>query len=204
MTDCDPQIIEVIQGGMVGMSAAQEILESRGILIVDADISKASLAPAFQKLLEFYFDPTFNEDIQIILNSPGGESDAGWAFIDIMDFVKTRLRIRTIALGSVASMATMIFVNGDERIMGPNTVSMLHQYSTFLGGTHADLLASRKMQDEAHSQMVRHLQNRSKYETREQVEEKLLRTTDTWMTPEDMLAHGLADTVWTPQKKQIS
>ena len=51
-----------------------------------------------------HFNSGFNEPIQIIINSPGGFTDAGWAFIDMMEFVKNE--IITIAVGEIASMAT--------------------------------------------------------------------------------------------------
>ena len=46
-------------------------LEERGIIIIDKEISKKSLAKASHRLLAMGLDPEFNDTVQIILNSPG-------------------------------------------------------------------------------------------------------------------------------------
>lgn len=168
-------------------------LSERGIILINTDIDKQSLAIATEALLEYHFDPEFQEDVQIILNSPGGYTDAGWAFIDIMDFV--RYKIKTIAVGEIASMATDIFVNGDERIIAPHTSIMIHPHSGGNDGKYHELVASRKMEDLEHQRRMNHYLERSKYSSEEDVKKFILKETDNWLTPEEMLEHGLADKI---------
>lgn len=173
-------------------------LENRGIIMISGEISKETLARATRALLRLHFNKEFNEEVQIIINSPGGYTDAGWAFIDMMDFVD--LKIRTIAMGEICSMATSIFIAGDERIMSPNSCAMIHQFSWGSQGTYSDLVAQRKAEDMEHEREIRHLIAHSKYKNEEDIRKFILLDTDHWLTPEEMQKHGLCDEVFVSKK----
>lgn len=175
-----------------------DALESRGILIIDDTISKQSLAHASKKLLSYHFDTSFSNDIQIILNSPGGYLDAGHSFIDLMGWV--RHKVRTIALGEICSMATLIFIHGDERIMAPNSTAMIHQFSSFSEGRYTDLVAARKYEDMEMKKHLNMLLQCSKYRTIEEIKKHLLHTNDNYMTPKEMMEHGLCEGIFEPYK----
>jgi len=194
---CDEEDCECGAGGpppgmMVPINQDQNELDMRGIIVVNQAISKPGLARATERLLCLHFDEDFDGEIQIILNSPGGYVDAGWAFIDLMGWV--RCPIRTIAVGEICSMATAIFVAGDYRVMTANSTAMIHQFSAYSGGTYSDLVANRKSEDMEHDKNIQHLIENSKYTTRKDVEEKLLLHKDNWLSPAEMKAHGLSDT----------
>jgi ATP-dependent Clp protease protease subunit len=143
--------------------------------------------------LSLHFNPNFTETIQIIINSPGGYTDAGWAFIDMMDFVKND--IKTIAVGEIASMATSIFISGDERVMSANSVAMIHEFSTGSSGNYSELVASRKAEDMEYQKDLNHLLKHSRYTTQTQITANLLKETDNWLTPTEMKYHGLCDEI---------
>lgn len=180
--------------------AQEDPLVTRGIIIIDNIISNQSLADASKQLLSFHFDETFIDPIQIILNSPGGYNNAGHSFIDLMGFIKNP--IRTIALGQIASMATLIFIHGDERIIGPNCTSMIHQFSYCSEGNYSDLVASRKHEDMEASRHIQMYMNCSKYNTIDQVQKHLIKSYDNFLSPEEMLEHGLCDQIFTSHKKR--
>lgn len=175
------------------MRPEQKALEDRGIIVINDVISKESLAAASSKLLTMHFDKDFNDNAQLIINSPGGYLDACWAFIDIMDTV--RMPIRTIAMGEIASAATMIFVAGDERIMAPNSTAMIHNFSAGNFGTYYDLVAGRKQEDYQNKRIVEHFIRHSKYTKTKEVIDNILLDKDNWLTPTEMKKHGLCDTV---------
>jgi len=168
-------------------------LEDRGIIFINSIITKATLDRAYKKLLTLHFNPNFTDTIQILINSPGGYTDAGWAFIDIMEFVKNP--IRTVAIGEIASMATSIFIAGDERIMSPNSVAMIHEFSTGTAGNYSELVASRKAEDIEYQKDLDHLLRHSRYSTQAQITTNLLKETDNWLTPNEMKLHGLCDQI---------
>lgn len=61
---------------------------------------------------------------EVHINSDGGIVDVGF---DIYNFIKSLgLPITTIGSGTVASIATIIFMAGDTRIVKPNTQFMIH------------------------------------------------------------------------------
>jgi ATP-dependent Clp protease protease subunit len=199
----DEEVQEEVQVMHMPMMMASEDreLEERGIIILDREISKQTLARASAKLLAFQFNEKWNEPIQLILNSPGGYLDAAWAFIDIMDSI--RLPIRTIAMGEIVSAAAMIFVAGDERVMSPNSSAMIHHFSTMTGGSYPELVASRKSEDLQAKRIVQHfLKHSTKYKNAKEVEDKILLSHDNWLSPQEMQKHGLCDVVLASKKKK--
>jgi ATP-dependent protease ClpP protease subunit len=171
-------------------------LENRGIIIIDQYICKETLAKAYKRLLAIHFDETFTDEVQIILNSPGGQCDAGWAFIDLMGFVKNP--IKTIAMGEVCSMATHIFIAGDHRVVAPNTSAMIHQFSDYGEGNYGDLIAKQKGWKLEMEKDIAHLIRCSKYTSRSQVEKNLLKGNDNWLSPKEMKKHGLCEEIFKP------
>jgi ATP-dependent Clp protease protease subunit len=173
-------------------------LENRGIITISGEISKDSLARATRTLLRLHFDKEFHDPVQIIINSPGGYTDAGWAFIDMISFVD--LEIRTIAMGECCSMAANILISGDHRIVSPNCCVMIHQFSWSTAGNYSNLVAQRKAEDMEHDREIRHLIQHSKYDTEEEIRNHILLDNDHWLTPEEMLSHGLCDEIFIPRK----
>jgi ATP-dependent Clp protease protease subunit len=179
----------------------QNSLEKQGILFLNDGISKASLAPLTTKLLEYHYDLKFNDEIQLYINSPGGYLDATWAFIDLMQSI--RLPIRTIAVGEIASGATMIFIAGDTRDMSPNCSAMIHHLSAGSAGSYPDLVASRKWQDFETEKIIKHFIKFSKFKTRKAVLENLLINQDNYLEPAEMKKYGLCDNILVPRKQKL-
>lgn len=99
-------------------------------------------------------------DINIYINSPGGEITAGLAIYDTMQFI--RPNVSTICIGQAASMAAVLLAAGTEgkRFALPNSRIILHQP---LGGVHgqaADIDIQTKeilrMKDRINKILVQH------------------------------------------------
>lgn len=176
-------------------------LTNRGIIFLDDVINKQSIAGILKQLWAFHFDENFTDTVQLIINSPGGYVDAGWALVDTMESV--RYKIRTVALGQIASMATMVFVAGDERIMSPNSLAMIHHFSGSFSGSYRDLLANRKMEDIMYKRTIKHFVKYSKYNTEKEILNKLLKDQDFWLMPQEMKKHGMCDVVCEKKGKKI-
>ena len=94
--------------------------------------------------LNFYDDGS-KEPITLYLASPGGECDAGWALIDLMEKIKKHgTPIRTIGAGSCSSMAAIILAAGSvgERYAFPSSRIMIHQAGVELTGGKLDDIAN--------------------------------------------------------------
>lgn len=178
-----------------------KVLDRRGILFLDKDITKESVSVIIEKLLSLEFDENFTDSVQLIINSPGGYLDAMWALVDTMDSV--RYPIRTVAMGQICSAATMIFIAGDERIMSPNSVAMVHHFSGGNYGGYPELIASRKNEDMQFHKIVNHFIRNGKYTTAKEVTDHILLDQDNWLSPQEMKKHGLCDTVMVaPDRKK--
>src|SRR6266481_8006605 len=87
-----------------------------------------------------------DEDIRLYVNSPGGDSYAGFAIYDAMQFVKPD--VQTYAVGMAMSAGAMILAGGaaGKRFVLPNSKVMIHQGSGGTRGTPADIqIAAREI-----------------------------------------------------------
>jgi ATP-dependent Clp protease, protease subunit len=177
-----------------------KLLRNRAILMLSGPITQNHLGLCHE-LLAYHFMPEFNNPITLLINSPGGICEVGWAIIDVMNFI--RLPVHTVCIGLAASMAADIFVNGDQRIMGEHSTLMIHPHSSISAGSHSKLVATLKGDMIEHNRRVQHYVTNSKYSNRGEVELNLLETKgeDLYLTPEECVYHGLADEIAISNKK---
>ena len=131
------------------------------------------------------------EPITIIISSFGGSVYASFAITDMMEYIKAP--IVTIGIGKIMSAGLMIFMAGDERLVSQNVSILAHRFSAGVGGTQAELKARQREFDIIHDQMIAHFIKHTNLDTKEEVEDKLLRETDTYLTPEEVMQYGIAD-----------
>lgn len=116
---------------------AAKLLKSRTIIVsktVDDKLAAAVIAQL--RILE---DDDPDKLITMIVNSPGGSADSGFAIMDYMRFVKPK--VRSIVCGICASAAVMIHLGGnkEQRFCTPNSRFLLHQPSMSARGQASDL-----------------------------------------------------------------
>ena len=133
-----------------------------------------------------------DKDVTIYINSPGGEVSSGLAIYDVMRAVPCK--IRTVCVGTAASMAAVLFAAGDRREILQHSKIMIHDplVSPGMAGSALEI-------QEKSSQLMR---------TRKILCGILVRHTgkslnqiyrvsrkDTWFEAEKAVAFGLADAV---------
>lgn len=94
--------------------------------------------------LNFYNDGT-KDPITIYIASPGGECDAGWALIDMIEKIKkSGTPVYTICAGSCSSMAAVILSAGSKgyRYAFPSARIMIHQAGIDITGGKLDDIAN--------------------------------------------------------------
>ena len=64
------------------------------------------------------------EKVVFCINSPGGEVGAGLAVYDYLRLMKSP--VRTVCIGTAASMGSILFLAGDKREMLPHSRIMIH------------------------------------------------------------------------------
>jgi ATP-dependent Clp protease protease subunit len=119
-----PMVIETTGRGERAYDIYSLLLRNRIIFLgTPIDDHVANLVVA-QMLFLDREDP--ERDIQLYINSPGGIIYAGLAIYDTMQLVRSD--VRTIAIGSTASMATVLLAGGTKgkRAALPNSTVHMH------------------------------------------------------------------------------
>jgi ATP-dependent Clp protease protease subunit len=132
--------------------------------------------------------------LTIYINSYGGDLYQAFALIDVMK--ESKRPIKVIGIGAVMSAAFLIFACGTKgmREAGKNASFMCHQYSDAFDGKHHDLKATMAEGDRCNKQMIDVLCEASGL-TETKIKSKLLPATDVYLSPQQVLDLGIADTI---------
>jgi len=84
---------------------------------------------------------------------------------------------------------------GNERIISENATVLSHRFWTFTGGSQAELEAVAVQFKIVHNRIVNHYIAYSAYQSKEEIEDILLKTVDVYLTPKQAIKHGLADRI---------
>jgi ATP-dependent Clp protease, protease subunit len=120
-----PYIVEETPRGERAYDIYSRLLKDRIVFLGSAvDAAVANLITAQLLYLEAE-DP--ERDIELYINSPGGETSAGLAIYDTMQYVKPH--VRTLCVGLAASAAALLLAAGTrgKRYALPNARIMIHQ-----------------------------------------------------------------------------
>ncbi|MGA1195629.1 MAG: ClpP family protease [Candidatus Latescibacterota bacterium] len=160
---------------------------SRTILISQQVDSKLTQSVMASLLLMDQEDP--QKPINVLINSPGGSADDGFAIYDALRFV--RAPVRTINVGLSASAATVIMLGApkEHRYALPNARIMIHQPLGNIPGTSAENI---KRWAEQIIKLRAKINELYAKETGRPVEEIAQDTDrDRWFTPEEAVEYGL-------------
>jgi ATP-dependent Clp protease protease subunit len=175
-------------------------LKDHGIIYVSGNIDGGTAENVCKQIIEFNIKAEVNQ-IQLVINSPGGSLTAGFSIIDMMEW--SRIPIYTTGIGMIASMALLVFMTGEKgrRVITPRTSILSHRFSAFSIGNHSQLIAGRKEEDMAHERIVQHYLAYSNVKDKAELEKLLLRDVDTWLTPDEAVQHGIADRIEAARKR---
>ena len=128
--------------------------------------------------------------INVYINSYGGEVGEGVAIYNALK--RHSAHVTTYCDSFACSVASVIFMAGDERIMAPASLLMIHNAWTSAEGNANDL---RKLADDLDTISDMSVQA---YLQRITLDEKTLRkkmNAETWITPADAVAWGFATAI---------
>jgi ATP-dependent Clp protease, protease subunit len=185
-----PMVVEQDARGERSFDIYSRLLRERVIFVgTPIDDQVANLVVA--QLLHLESDDP-DKDINMYVNSPGGQVYAGLAIYDTMQFVKPD--VATTCVGVAMSMGSLILTGGapGKRAALPNSRILIHQPSGGYEGKQADI--------EVHAREILELRRRTDEiyshhtgQTVEQVHDDMER--DRYMTPEQAVEYGLIDRV---------
>ena len=140
-----------------------------------------------------------DKDINLYINSPGGQITSGLAIFDTMRMITAP--VSTIAVGMAASMGTILLTAGakGKRFALPHATIHLHQPLGGVQGQAADIEIEAK-----EILRMRDLLNGILRDTTKMGEEQIAKYTDRnmYLTAEQAAEVGLIDAVLEPQKKK--
>lgn len=127
-----PTVIEERSSAMraVEMNVFSRLIQER-IIFLSGEVTSDSMDIISAQLL--YLDSVDNRDINLYINSPGGDCYSGLELVSVMDFIKSD--VSTTVLGMAASMGAAISSNGakGKRLILPYSRFMIHQPSSSFG-----------------------------------------------------------------------
>jgi ATP-dependent Clp protease protease subunit len=188
-------VVEQTSRGERSYDIYSRLLRDR-IVLFGAPVSDVTANLAVAQLL-FLASEDPDKDINVYINSPGGEVYSGAAVYDTMQYIKPD--VATICVGFAASMASILLAGGaaGKRASLPNSRIMIHQPSGGAQGPAADLAIRAE-----EILKVRRRFNEILAHHTGQPFEKVERDTDRdyFMDPYEAKAYGLIDNVLAPGK----
>lgn len=188
-----PYVIEDTGRGERSMDIYSRLLKDR-IIFIGTDISDQMANVVVAQLLFLKMEDP-KKDINLYINSPGGQITAGLAILDTMQFLGCD--INTYCIGQAASMAALLLAAGTKgkRFALPHSRIMIHQPYGGVMGTSEDIALQAKEILEL-KKITTHLMSRFTGQAIERIAEDSER--DFHMDPEAALKYGLVDHIAKP------
>src|SRR5438874_9391098 len=132
-----PMVVERTSRGERGYDIFSLLLKNRIVFLgtpIDAVVANLMVA----QLLYLAQDDQ-DRDIQMYINSPGGQIDAGLAIYDTMHLIQPQ--VATTCIGMAASMGAVLLGGGakSKRSSLPDSRILIHQASAGFQGTASDI-----------------------------------------------------------------
>lgn len=167
------------------------MLKSRTVMVsgtVDQEMAEKVITQLF------ILNNDSHDPIKVVITSPGGHVDSGYAIHDVMQCIESP--VITIGAGWVASIAVPILFGGDKglRFSLPNTRYLLHQPSGGAGGQASDIRIEAQ-----EILKIRARINKLIADETGQPVEKIAKDSDRnfWMNAEEALEYGLVSKIVT-------
>lgn len=159
----------------------------------ESDVSSYNLSKVLDELTDV-------DQINVNINSYGGEVAEGLAIYNALR--RHKAHVRTVCDGFACSIASVIFMAGDERIVSGASLLMIHNaWLPYASGNASDL---RKQADDLD---VITSASKQAYMSRISISEEeltALMDEETWIKPDDALRMGFATEVSTYQSERPS
>lgn len=141
------------------------------------------------------FTGTYEPVICLHLNSFGGEAFASFAIANRIQTLRTS--VECVIEGVAASGGSLIACACDSTFMLHNSVMLIHQQSTWFGGTHEQFKDEAKLQNILIEQLVAFYKSHSNLEEAE-IREMLKH--DFWMDGKEAYSKGFIDGIYKLKK----
>lgn len=187
-----PSILEEKKGHLLSTDIMSKLVDER-IVFITGEINMETATVIIAQLL--YLDSVDNsKEINIYINSPGGEVDSGLAIYDTIQLINSP--VKTIAVGMAASMGAMILSGGNPglRCALPHANIMIHQPLGGAQGQQTDIEIASEHIKRTRAILEDLLIERSNGKlTDKNIKENTER--DNYLTPQQALDLGIIDEI---------
>lgn len=176
-------------------SSHSEAINNSGMYVLMGEINYESVKPVIEWILhENYVVKKKKKELLLMICSEGGDLQAGFALIDVMN--SSKIPIKTVGLGLIASCGLLIFMNGTvgRRILTPNTSILSHQFSWYNQGKEHELFATIKEYELTQLRMLAHYR-RCTQQPDEVIKENLLPAQDRWLSADEAVNLNICDNI---------
>lgn len=139
------------------------------------------------------------KQINVYINSYGGEVAEGLAIYNALK--RHKAKVTTYCDGFACSIASVIFMAGDERIMNEASLLMIHNAWTCASGNAEQL---RKQADDLEKITQASVEAYKAHSNLKENEIKELMDAETWITPEEALSYGFATKIEKTEKEKAN
>jgi ATP-dependent Clp protease protease subunit len=167
----------------------------RGHHVFMGEVTQETMKP----LIDWIISENYNKDkkkkeLTLGICSPGGDLNACFALVDIMK--GSKIPIRTIGMGMIASCGLLMFISGEKgrRVLTPNTSILSHQFSWGSFGKEHELFAAVKEFDLTTQRMIDHYKKCTGLSEKD-IREYLLPPQDVWLSAKEAKKLGLCDSI---------
>lgn len=138
-------------------------------------------------------------EIHVFINSYGGEVAEGLAIYNALK--RHKAKVTTYCDGFACSIASVIFMAGDERVMNESSLLMIHNAWTMAVGNSEEL---RKQADDLEKITQASVEAYKSHSSLTEKEIKNLMDNETWILPTEALEYGFATKIEKPENKNAS
>lgn len=148
--------------------------------IFSSDVSSSNLSRQLEELTDV-------TEINVYINSYGGEVAEGLAIYNALK--RHKAKVNTYCDGFACSIASVIFMAGEERVMGESSLLMIHNAWSCACGNADDM---RKLAEDLDKITQASVIAYKSHSTLSEEEIKNLLDNETWLLPEEALEYGFA------------
>ncbi len=187
-----PMVVEQTTRGERSYDIYSRLLKDRIVMFGTPVNDVTSNLAVAQMLFLASEDP--EKDINLYINSPGGQVYSGMAVYDTMQFIKPD--VATICVGLAASMGSLFLLGGakGKRAALPNSRIMIHQPSSGAQGQASDI--------EIQAKEILYIKKRINEVIADHTGQEIAKVEedtdrDRFMSPEEAKEYGIIDTILT-------
>ncbi len=163
----------------------EKFLKTRTILLT-GEIDKDSGERVIRQLL--LLESLSDDPVTIMIDSPGGDVDAGFAIFDMIRFVKNEVRMVGMGLVASAGALVLLAVPRERRFGLPNSHYLIHQPLSGIRGVATEIEIHARELEKTRERINRIISQETGQEL-----DRVIHDTDRdyWMNSDEAVGYGL-------------